>query len=172
MEDQKKSKWLIIILSSTLGFIAIAAIIVFLVIFLNRNNSKQTNDMFMNSMDNVSNPNTTPKTEDELKSDLETTERANPTKYLSVKFTWKDDFFTTNTIIEGDITNTSSIATFKDMTVEVLFYSKTNTELHKSSFIVYEYSKPGSTVHFKRKLAYNNKTVASISAHVSDAKTE
>ena len=103
---------------------------------------------------------------------IETTEKSNPTKYLTVDFVWRHDFWTNSTIIEGDITNSASTTTFKDISLEALYFTKTATLLHRSEFVLYEYVKPSHKVHFKQKVSYDNKLIQKLQCTVISAKID
>ena len=121
-----------------------------------------------NSDNNTYQEQSTQKSEQELKADLKGTEESNPTKYLSVS--GKGNFNLLNqTVIEGNISNTATLATFKDIKVKVTFQTKTGTVLNTNSFIVYDFASPGKNIHYKTKLAYYNKNCKALSLDVVSA---
>lgn len=54
-------------------------------------------------------------------------------------------------VIEGKLSSSSTIAKYKDVVVNVNFYTKTDTYLSSEEFVVYEFVNPGSEVDFKIK---------------------
>lgn len=109
------------------------------------------------------NSNTTePKTVDELKQDLKVQEQISPTEYLSVKatlrenITQKADLFhhtkTDGYILSGSVKNSSTIAKFKDVVVQLTYLSETDTEIETKEFIMYKYFNPTSVTEFEYKV--------------------
>lgn len=106
------------------------------------------------------------KTAEELKQELLTKETSTPLLYLSVDANMnenkvvvqKGNFFhhsklgTDGWIINGVIKNTASLAKFKDVVVEVTFYTQTKTAIEAKDFIIYKYFDPHSSVPFELKV--------------------
>lgn len=107
-----------------------------------------------------------PKTPEQLRAELEINEIINPTKYLSAedvklksqqKMVRKGGLFRNpeyapdGVIITGNISNSASIADFKDVTIKVTYYSKTNSILDEARYTIYEYFKQGTTTAFSIK---------------------
>ncbi len=91
-----------------------------------------------------------PKTPEQLRAELEVTERTQPLAYLSVSYrTWKN--LIDETVIEGDIHNGATLAVYKDALIRATFYSSSDTELGYQEERVYQYTTPGATSHFKFK---------------------
>ena len=119
----------------------------------------QSNDGTQNTSNSQSNGNTkynrentyTP-TEQELKEDLYRREISSPKEYLSVSYTYRVNLIS-NTIIEGTITNTASIAGFKNVKMTVYFNSKTDVVLGKETFTVMEFVPANGSVSFRYKIS-------------------
>lgn len=107
-----------------------------------------------------------PKTVAELRQELAQQEAAEPTRMLSITGRMqenkiqiqKPDFFhhskykTDGYLISGIIKNKASIATFKDATIRVTFYTETNTELDASNSMLYKYFLPTQATQFELKV--------------------
>ncbi len=50
------------------------------------------------------------------------------------------------------LNNKATLATYKDATIKVTYYSKTNTELSSINEVISEYFKPNSSMKYKIKL--------------------
>lgn len=75
------------------------------------------------------------------------------------------------TYVSGTITNKASISLIKDVSLQIKFYSKTNSEVGTTQIVVYEYVKPGYSLEFKENLNWP-KDAHSYSATIVDVKTE
>lgn len=155
---KQKSKGLIFI---SIG--AVALIILIVAIFNNSNSSDSytfstSNDVNTSSAptNNNTNNNTSPqpprqKTEEELKQELYQKEASNPLSYLTANYTWKVNI-AANTILEGHVSNSATMAGFKNVTIKASFYSKTGVLLGEEKFTVMEFVKPGRSVSFRHKI--------------------
>ncbi|QIX59694.1 hypothetical protein HER32_00190 [Hymenobacter sp. BT18] len=73
-------------------------------------------------------------------------------EFVSGSFTQHTNFIN-ETVVQGTVSSTASVATFKDIVLEVTFYSKTDTELGTRRATIYEFLPPGGSVHVKKKFA-------------------
>lgn len=89
------------------------------------------------------------KTPEELRQELEIMEKENPLKYLKASLTRRKNLLGEN-VFEGTISNNASTATFKDITVNVVYLSKTRSVIGYHDFIVYETIGPKQTVEIKK----------------------
>ena len=81
---------------------------------------------------------------------LEEKEKQNPTSFLATKGTyWKN--LIGEWVIKGTISNSATIATYKDVVLRIYFYSKTGTLLGTEKKIIYEYFPARQTKKFKIK---------------------
>ncbi|GAB2954551.1 hypothetical protein GCM10027048_20000 [Hymenobacter coalescens] len=55
------------------------------------------------------------------------------------------------TVIEGVVTSSASVATYKDLVLHVVFASKTGTPLSEQDVVIYEFLQPGGSVRLKHK---------------------
>jgi hypothetical protein len=104
------------------------------------------------------------------KETLEETEKKNPKRFLSVEGHDKKNLIR-QTVIKGTISNSAKVVTYKDIDVELCFYSKTGALLEKDHEVIYESVAPGSNANFKTKY-YAPKGTDSVALKILGAKTE
>lgn len=80
------------------------------------------------------------------------TENSTPSDFLKVDGTFNENFWGDKINIRGTISNSAESITFKDVEVKITFLTKTNTELHSESFIIYDYFPPQSQIKFDHKI--------------------
>ncbi|MVN78110.1 hypothetical protein GO988_17410 [Hymenobacter sp. HMF4947] len=108
-----------------------------------------------------------PKTAEELRAELLVSEQRAPEEYLRTAGTYRRNFID-QLVLEGDIANTASLATFKDPVLTVRWYSKTKTEIDTKQYQIYELVRAHHTTHFKLKTDAPD-CVESVSMGVLDA---
>jgi hypothetical protein len=81
---------------------------------------------------------------------LKEKEIKNPKIFLSVTGSDKHNLFG-QTVVRGNITNKASVAVYKDVDVQLNFYSKTGALLETDKETVYETIHPGESKNFKTK---------------------
>jgi hypothetical protein len=81
---------------------------------------------------------------------IEEQEKIIPASFLDIEGKYKENLLG-ETVIEGKLSSSSTIAKYKDVVVNVNFYTKTDTYLSSEEFVVYEFVNPGSEVDFKIK---------------------
>lgn len=91
-----------------------------------------------------------PKTAEELRAELLSTEQAAPADYLEVGGTYHRNLIN-QLVLEGDVSSNATLATYKDPVLSVTWYSKTQTEIGTQQYPVYEILRPHGTAHFKLK---------------------
>lgn len=102
----------------------------------------------------------------ELREQLLEKEQSRPLNYLSINGSlsenkvktkhgtffrsseWKVDGY----MLEGYITNTATIATFKDITVRISFISSTGSTIDKIDFVVYDFVPANDGISYKEKI--------------------
>lgn len=99
---------------------------------------------------------------------VEEIERSQPTTFLTADGTYNENFWGDKLKVHGKITNSATVASYKDAVVRVTYYSKTKTELGSKEYTIYEVFSPHSTKTFELKID-NYKDVNSIGWDVISA---
>ena len=87
---------------------------------------------------------------EKTKETLEEKEKKNPLSFLTV--TGKDKHnLIGQTVIKGTVNNKAKVCTYKDVELELSFFSKTGVLLEKDSEKIYEVIEPGKSADFKTK---------------------
>jgi hypothetical protein len=81
---------------------------------------------------------------------LEELEKQNPPKFISVSSRDRRNLVG-QTVVRGRVTNNAKMATFKDVDLELSYYSKTGVLLQQDKEMIYETFAPGVTKGFKSK---------------------
>ena len=81
---------------------------------------------------------------------LEEKEKKNPVAFLTVSSRDKHNLIG-QTVIKGNVSNTAKVCTYKDVQLELSFFSKTGTLLEKDIETVYDLIAPGKSAGFKTK---------------------
>jgi hypothetical protein len=102
-----------------------------------------------------------------LKLTIEEQEKMAPLTFLSVDGKLWENLIG-QTVIEGDISSSATVAKFKDVVLKVNFYTKTGTFLGSEDFVVYEFVNPGQSVHFKIK-SFGPEASEKIDVKISEA---
>ena len=137
-----------------------------IVLILGCNQNPQSNGTFnnasghsanINQSNSQGNPNVqsstyAEKNEQQLKEELFLSESSRPLDFLTVKYTWRMNL-AGQTVLEGDVLNSASMARFKNVKIKVKFFSKTDVLLKEEIFTVMEFLKPKSSASFKVKFA-------------------
>lgn len=88
-------------------------------------------------------------------------ENADPIRFLSADGKYNESFWGTKLKIRGEIINQATVASYKDVTIQVTYYSKTNTVLGTNEYTLYEVFQPNTITPFKLDID-NYKDVNSI----------
>jgi hypothetical protein len=88
---------------------------------------------------------------EEKKESLEEIEKKNPLRFLNAIVTKDRKNLLGQTVVKGEVKNNAKIATYKDMEVKILYYSKTGVLIGESIETVYDKIAPGSSINFKSK---------------------
>ena len=107
---------------------------------------------------------------EQTKETLEETETQNPKRFLSVSEHDKKNLVR-QTFIRGNISNSAKVVSYKDIDVELTFFSKTGALLEKDHEVIYETIAPGNTASFKTKY-FAPKGTDSVGLKILGAKTE
>jgi len=116
-----------------LGLIAIGILGVLAFVFMfTTNNSKPT-----------------PSNYQEPKMTIEETENSNPIQFLSVEGKYNESFWGNKFKVKGIITNKASIADYKDIIIQIKYYSKTKSVIESEDYTIYEVFPPNQEKSFK-----------------------
>ncbi|MBO9681636.1 MAG: DUF4339 domain-containing protein [Flavisolibacter sp.] len=107
------------------------------------------------------------KSPEELKADLAQTEKRNPLNYINGSTAHHKNLIG-EMVMNGTLTNSATLAVFKDVTMQADFLSKTNSIIGSRTFVVYEVIKPGQTVPYKQKILVP-KDVTDVKLTIMDA---
>jgi hypothetical protein len=99
---------------------------------------------------------------------IEQIEAQSPLDYLDASGTYNETFFGDVIKINGTVSNSATITTYKDITVRVHYYSKTKTLLTSKDYTLYEFYPPNTTTNFKLKVE-NYSNVATLGWEVVNA---
>ena len=99
---------------------------------------------------------------------IEEIERSQPTNFLTASGNFNENFWGTKIKVHGEINNTATVATYKDVVVKVTYYTKTKTELRSEKYTIYETFPPNSKTKFELKIE-KYKDVNSIGCEVQSA---
>ena len=99
---------------------------------------------------------------------IEEIENSTPTDFLDADGTYDESFWGTKINVDGKITNSATVADYKDVVVRVTYYSKTKTILGNEDYTLYEIFPSNSVKPFKLKID-NYKDVNSIGLEVISA---
>jgi len=113
------------------------------------------------------------KTKDEheqTKQNLAEIEKKSPQTYIAVSGHDKRNLIG-QTVVKGTLSNNASVTSFKDVDIEMSFYSKTGALLEKDKETIYETLAPGDSKNFKTKY-FAPKGTDSVAIRVMGAKSE
>jgi hypothetical protein len=100
---------------------------------------------------------------------LEQKEKKNPVAFLKVTSKDKHNLIG-QTVIKGSIANEAKVCVYKNVQLELAFFSKTGVLLEKDSETIYEVIEPGKLVDFKTKY-FAPRGTDSVGIRVVSAKT-
>jgi hypothetical protein len=93
-----------------------------------------------------------PQTYQEKVMTVEEIEKANPSQFLDASGNYRENLFGDAMKVNGTIKNNATVANYKDVVVEVIFYSETDTELDRKQYTIFDFVPAHSTVTFKLKI--------------------
>jgi len=134
----KKSKTGLIV-ASVIGLIGIFILSYW--IFQNMNNS--------GTWDGSGNPSDTYQ---EKVMTVEEIEKADPAKFLNASGTYNENFWGDKLKIHGNVINNATVANYKDVIVEIVFFTETDTELKRERYIIYDRFPAHTTNTFELKI--------------------
>jgi hypothetical protein len=80
---------------------------------------------------------------------VEEIERADPARFLSADGTYNMNFWEDKFKVHGVVKNSATVANYKDVVVEIIYYSGTNTELDRDRYTIYDYFPAHSEKNFE-----------------------
>ena len=98
------------------------------------------------------NSNTPSPTYEDTKQTLLEKEKSTPTIFLEVTGTYRKNLID-QLVLEGTISNNATLATYKDVVLNITYYSKTQTELGSEKKTVFDFFKPATKKDFKIKVS-------------------
>ncbi|ESU27077.1 hypothetical protein FLJC2902T_22550 [Flavobacterium limnosediminis JC2902] len=98
-------------------------------------------------------------------------EANDPLTYLETDGQYRENFLGDRLKIKGFIKNKATVTTYKDVTVEVVFYSKTGSEINTEQYTIYEFYPPSAQKEFELKVT-NYGNVAKIGWRIAGALTK
>jgi ABC-type Fe3+-hydroxamate transport system substrate-binding protein len=107
---------------------------------------------------------------EQTKETLEQTEKKNPKRFLTVEGSDRKNLIGQR-VIKGTISNKASVASYKDVDIELSFYSETGALLEKDHEIIYETITAGNSTNFKTKY-FAPKGTDSVVMKIAGAKVE
>ena len=107
---------------------------------------------------------------EKTKESLREKEEKNPQKFLIISGNDKYNLVG-QTVVKATITNKGSVASYKDVDIQLDFYSKTGTLLETDKETVYEIINPGESKSFKTKY-FTPKGTDSVALKILDAKVQ
>ena len=87
---------------------------------------------------------------EKAKESLEEREKKNPVSFITVTSKDKHNLIG-QTVIKGTVNNNAKVCTYKDVELELSFFSKTGVLLEKDSEKIYEVIEAGKSADFKTK---------------------
>ena len=107
---------------------------------------------------------------EQTKETLGETEKKNPKRFLSVEGSDRKNLIGQR-VIKGTISNKATVASYKDVDIELSFYSETGALLEKDHEVIYETIAAGNSTNFKTKY-FAPKGTDSVVMKIAGAKVE
>jgi hypothetical protein len=108
---------------------------------------------------------------EQTKETLEETEKKNPKRFLTVELDKDKKNLIGQMVVKGEVKNNAKVAAYKDIEIEISYYSKTGTFLMSSNDVIYEVVKAGESSKFKNK-EFAPKGTDSVGLKIVGAKNE
>ena len=117
---------------------------------------------------NYSNDSGTPPSYEESLMTIAEIESFGPIDYLNADGTYNKTVLGDQIKINGQINNKATVTTYKDVVIEVVFYSKTNSEVGRENYTIYDFFEPNSKKDFTLQVK-NYSNVETIGWEVASA---
>lgn len=95
-------------------------------------------------------------------------EASDPANYLNADGKYHPNLLGDKLKINGVIHNKATLTTYKDVVIDVIFYSKTNSEINREQYTIYDFFSPNTQKEFKLKVN-NYRNVETIGWNVTNA---
>jgi hypothetical protein len=82
---------------------------------------------------------------------IRSVERESPQKFLWSEGTYRPGLLN-SWVLEGKITSGATLVQYKDIVIEVSFFTKTNTLLGQNNYVIYEFIDPLKSIPLKLRL--------------------
>lgn len=89
---------------------------------------------------------------EDKKMSVEEIERSNPVSFLDATGTYQEGLFGKNMKVDGRIANSATVVSYKDVEIEIIYYSETNTKLGSDRFVIYDVFPSNTTKSFEVKV--------------------
>jgi hypothetical protein len=146
--DAKKSSWGKIILKSIVVTILIIVTVGFIANYSSRDSDTASYEESVMTIADV--------------------ESSTPMEFLNADGKYHRTLLGDQISINGQSQNKATVTTYKDVVIEVIFYSKTNSEVGREQFTIYDFFEPNSKKDFKLKVK-NYSNVETIGWDVANA---
>lgn len=83
---------------------------------------------------------------------VEEIEQADPAKFIKSSGQYKQTILGNKFRIFGKVTNNATVAKYKDISIQINYYSETETLLHSETYVLYEYLTPRLSKEFEIKV--------------------
>jgi hypothetical protein len=117
---------------------------------------------------NIINNNQQPKSYIEQKMTIEEIENSDPLRFLSVEGNYNESFWGTKFKLKGKVTNSATIADYKDLVMRITYYSQTKSAIGTKDYTIYQIFQPNRVTEFKLDVE-NFKDVKSIGLDIVGA---
>lgn len=108
---------------------------------------------------------------EQTKETLEETEKKNPKRFLTIELDKDKKNLIGQLVVKGEVKNNAKVAVYKDIEIEISYFSKTGAFLMSSNDIIYDVVKPGESANFKNK-EFAPKGTDSVGLKITGAKPE
>jgi hypothetical protein len=99
-----------------------------------------------------------PQTYEEKKMSIEDDELQNPLRFIKVKSNFRTAIFGGNIKITGELKSKATVANYKDIVLEVQYFTQTETYLGSKQFTIFQYLRPNQSISFGEKFYSPSKT--------------
>jgi hypothetical protein len=91
-------------------------------------------------------------TYEEQKMSIQEIEKTNPLNFLTADGTYNQNFWGDILKIHGMVHNKATVANYKDVVVEIIYLSQTDTELKRENYVIYDFFNANSSKAFELKV--------------------